>query len=165
MKTKTVALLLAILLVPAAAFAASTPIPIQLQLRGSFQEGNFNLVNSSLGPNSYTIPARFSSLLIKFVSCEAIVPSGAKVQIMLRTQFSLPPIEGDLDLIELIPDNEISGALAQPRQVAHAKMHAYLGISTPDGPVSGDTITLMAQRDTTTGTGGVVCTVSGELGK
>ena len=148
----------------------NTPLPVALEgtpaqivLKGAFEEGSFNLAETILGPQSYTIPAGFSRLLLRHVSCDAIVQSGNKVQIFLRSDFNFPSFGSQESLIQLIPDNEIFGALPQPRQVAHAEMHAYLGISTPGGPTTGDTLTLLAQRDTFNGGGGVTCVIAGEL--
>jgi hypothetical protein len=137
--------------------------PTQLLLKGGFQDGSVNLQDTILGPRSYTIPAGFSRMLVRHVSCEAILAAGHKVQIFLETNFSFPGVGSPGSLIQLIPDNEIFGALPQPRQVAHADMHAYLGITTPEGPITSDTLTLQAQRDTMTGFGGVTCVVAGEL--
>ena len=149
---------------PVTGNVGSSGTPLQLFLLGSFVEGSVNLKDSILAPRSYTIPEGFSTLLIKHVSCRAITGSGQQVQIFLESQFTFPSGGGTPgNLIEMIPDNEILGALPQPRQVAHANVHAYLGISTPDGPTTGDTLLLQAQRDEKTGTGSVRCVVSGEL--
>ena len=137
--------------------------PAQLLLGGLFTDGSFNLGDTILEPRSYTIPAGFSRLLVRHVSCQAIVASGQKVQISLQTQFTQTSSASPGSLIQLIPDNEIHGALPQARQVAHASVYAFLGIATPGGPTVGDTLTLMAQRDTVTGGGGVSCVVAGEL--
>lgn len=149
---------------PVTGNVGSSGTPIQLFLLGAWQEGSFNLQESSLYPISYTIPEGFSTLLIKYVSCRVITEPGQQVQIYLESQFQFPDGGGiSGNLIEMIPDNEIDGALPQARQVAHANVHAYLGISTPGGPTIGDTITLHAQKDGTTGVGSVRCVVSGEL--
>ena len=146
-----------------ALLVASAGTPAQFLLMGSFKAGDTNLGTSIVGPYSYTIPEGFSRLLLKYVSCEAIVSAGAKVQIFLSTSFTSETSTTSASLIQLIPDNEIYGALPQPRQVVNAELHAYLGIATPGGVATSDTLMLSAQRDTTTGTGGVVCVVAGEL--
>jgi hypothetical protein len=137
--------------------------PAQILLTGGFTDGEFNLGDTILGPRTYTIPSGFSRMLLRHVSCRAILASGHKVQIFLMTDFTFPSSGTSDSLIQLIPDNEIFGVLPQPRQVAHADMHAYLGISTPDGPATGDTLVLQAQRDTFNGGGGVTCVIAGEL--
>ena len=138
--------------------------PAQLILRGIFEEGSVNLADVEiLGPRSYTLPAGYSRLLVRHVSCRAITAPGQKVQIFLDAEYQLPTVGGTMNLIELIPDNEIDGALPQARQVASAAIYAFVGITTPGGPAMGDTLRLSAQKDGTTGTGGVTCTVGGEL--
>lgn len=138
--------------------------PAQLILRGIFEEGSVNLADVDiLGPRSYTLPAGYSRLLVRHVSCRAITSPGQKVQIFLDAEYQLPSVGGTMNLIELIPDNVIDGVLPQGRQVAHAQIYAFVGITTPGGPAMGDTLRLSAQKDGNTGTGGVTCTVGGEL--
>lgn len=137
--------------------------PAQLILQGSFEEGSVNLVENILGPRSYTLPAGYSRLLVRHVSCRAITSPGQKVQIFLDADYQLPSVGGTMSLVELIPDNLIDGVLPQGRQVASAEIYAFVGITTPGGPVMGDTLRLSAQKDGNTGTGGVTCTVGGEL--
>jgi hypothetical protein len=138
--------------------------PAQILLQGGFSDGGINLGDTILGPRSYTIPAGFSRMLMRHVSCRAFVPAGRKVQIFLSTEFMFPGSTTPGSLIEFIPGNEISVLpFAAARQVASAEVYAFLGISTPDGPATGSTLTLNAQRDTTSGGGGVTCLVAGEL--
>jgi hypothetical protein len=85
------------------------------------------------------------------------------VQIFIAAMFSFDGFSTPGNLIELIPDNVIFGALPQPRQVASSPLHVYVGISTPGGPTVSDTLTLQAQKDAATGTGGVECVLAGEL--
>lgn len=149
---------------PVTGTVALAGTPVQLLLIGLFDtEGGINLGDTVLGPRSYTIPEGFSRLLMRHVSCRAIVPSGQKVQIFLGADFDFGSMITPGELIELIPQGEIAGALPQPRQVAHADMYAFLGVATPGGPTIGRTLRLNAQRDAVTGTGSVTCTVGGEL--
>ena len=143
----------------------SAGTPAQVLLQGKFVNDDINLADTILGPRSFTIPSEFSRFLVRHVSCEVIVATGAKVQIFLDTTFSFTSSTTPGSLVQLIPDNEIFGDLPQPRQVANAEVHAYLGITTPGGPSIGDTLQLNAQRDAKTGTGGVTCVVAGELFK
>jgi hypothetical protein len=150
--------------VPVTGTFTTAGTPAQLVLQGLFADGSINLEETILGPISYTLPEGFSRLLIRHVSCRAVVPSGRKVQIFLMADLAFPSIAGPESLVELIPDDEIFiGAIGQPRQVAHASVYAFLGVATPGGPVTGNTLTLAAQRDTTSGTGGVTCVIGGEL--
>lgn len=141
---------------------APAPVPVQLYLSGIFSEPtDINLHESILGPISYTVPAG-SKLLLKYASCDATIPAGVKVHIFLVADVHLPGSTGPANIVGFVPENEVV-VIGAGRRAAAQPLHAYLGISTPDGPSFGDTLRLHAQKDTATGTGGVRCIVSGEL--
>jgi hypothetical protein len=148
--------------------AAVKGTPIQLRLRGLFQPGDINLYESSLGPISFTVPNN-KSMLIDFVTCEATrgVEETSSFHIRLEAEFSFEGISsGFAPLVQFVPEAlwESPGPFGD-RAVASTAIHAYLNIPSPaeGAPTIGDYLLLRAQRNVTTGTGGVDCTISGFL--
>lgn len=139
--------------------------PVQLKLNGLFEAGNVNMVAFPGAPRTYTVPEG-SSLLVKYISCAAFLDPAQKIHIELVADFDFGGSAGPGSLVDLILETPIfqftSGAPI-PRRTANQPMHAYLGISTPGGPTIGNILSLQAQRSANTGTGGVECTVAGEL--
>jgi hypothetical protein len=139
--------------------------PVQLLLRGSFEAGDINLTTNILGPRSYTAPDG-SSLLLKYISCVAFLAADQKIHIELVADFDFGSSSGPGRLVDLILDAPVFSfnvGTVGPRRTANQPMHAYLGVTTPDGPTIGRTLALRAQRSADTSTGGVECTVGGEL--
>ena len=140
-------------------------IPFQVLLTGVFSNFSINLGQSGTRDISYTIPDGFDSALVKYVSCRVIQEPDVTVVINLNTSFSYDTfgIPGQ-EIVKLItsPDDRVIISPAA-RFAESAMVHAWLGITTPDGPDIGDTLTLSAQRSTNQGSGGVSCVVTGEL--
>ncbi|AGA31998.1 hypothetical protein TVNIR_0287 [Thioalkalivibrio nitratireducens DSM 14787] len=138
------------------------PTPVQLHLRGGFQDGSINLFDSGIGVRSYTVPDG-AVLRLTYVSCRAISNDAQHVQIFFSTTAETPGMISPLRVVELLTEGFIENQLPQRRAVVSGPVDAWLGIETPGGPIIGSTLTLNAQRDTNQGTGGVECAVAGEL--
>lgn len=144
-------------------------VPVQFLLRGLFSDGSFNLGSTILGPMSYEIPDGYSKMLLKYVSCRVIQEPGVRVVINLSTAFNYDSSAiPDQEIVKLMTSDARSVAVplygtTAVRYAESANVHAWLGITTPGGPEIGNTLSLSAQRSTTTGSGGIGCVVSGEL--
>ena len=138
--------------------------PVQFHLAGLFQAGDVNLSDGlGLGPRAYTIPDG-STLLIKHASCRASVD--ANVELLLRTDMTFPPGSGvsggPADLLAMLLIDSVS-VLGGDRRAQVEQAHAYLGLNSSDGFAFGNTLSLLAQRDNTAGSGAVRCLISGQL--
>jgi len=147
--------------------AASKGTPIQLLLAALFEVGDINAFESGLGPISFTAPEG-KSMLIKFVRCRAVRGDNEihQFDIGLVTSFVFEGFSTPAELVQFVPTSvwESPGPFGD-RAVASTPTHAYLNIPSPaeGAPEIGNVLRLRAQRNGTTGSGGVECTVSGVL--
>lgn len=141
--------------------------PIQFALGGLFTEGDINLGDSILRPMSFTVPVD-KSLLIKFVTCQAVrgVNEAHQFDISLVADFMFDNSTAPVAIVQFVPTAiwESPGPFGD-RAVASTSTQVYVNIpsAAPGVPEIGEEVRLRAQRNGTTGTGGVSCTVSGEL--
>jgi hypothetical protein len=141
--------------------------PIQFSLSGLFLEGDINATESILRPMSFTVPED-QSLLIKFVTCQAVrsVNEAHQFDISLVADFRFEGSTAPVAIVQFVPTAiwESPGPFGD-RAVASTSAQVYANIpsAAPGVPEIGEVVTLRAQRNGTTGTGGVSCTVSGEL--
>jgi len=151
--------------VPVVSVEDATTVPVQIQLRGLFEEGSINLIDTILGPRSYTVPEGYS-MLIRYATCEAVrgVNEAFQFDVSLDANFDFGSSATLAPVVQMVPTAvwESPGPFGD-RAVATVNAHSYLNISSPNGPTIGDTLYLRAQRNGTSGAGGVVCTVSGVL--
>lgn len=141
--------------------------PVQLHLTGLFSEGSINLGPSVLGPMSFTAPDG-KSLLVEFATCQAVreLNDLHQFDITLEADFIFTGTTTPQPLVQFVPTSiwESPGPFGD-RTVASTATHAYLNIPSPaaGAPAIGNVLRLRAQRNGTTGGGGVNCTITGKL--
>ena len=130
--------------------------PIQFSMGGQFPVGDTDMHEGVTHPQTFTIPDG-ASLLIRYVSCQALVDPGTTVFIHFITE------HGEAPALSLIPTARSYFSTVQERIAATANTEIYLGIDPPVGPAIGNEIILYGQRETAVASALLSCTLSGEL--
>jgi hypothetical protein len=139
---------------PVIALAKSEPI--QFSLGGEWLDGNQSLSDAAYIPRSFTVPEG-KTMVIRYVTCQGLINPGTTAFIHF-----LVDDENEAPELALIPTASSAFSFGQDRIAATVNTEIYMGIANKEGPAVGTTIAIYAQREVTSGIGGITCLLSGE---